>query len=90
MQQPDIGRIYNEHCQITMRRMPDDFLDMTLTSPPYDDLRSYNGHTHVPYKIIADTLYKKTKPGGVMASSGQFPLEFNRGILDNPSDNTLI
>jgi DNA modification methylase len=66
MQQVDIGRIYNEHCQTTLRRMPDDFLDMTLTSPPYDDLRSYNGRSNVPYRTIADQLYKKTKPGGVV------------------------
>jgi len=44
MQQIDIGRVYNEHCLTTLARMPDEFLDMTLTSPPYDDLRDYNGY----------------------------------------------
>jgi site-specific DNA-methyltransferase (adenine-specific) len=57
--------IYNEHCLDTLRRMPDDFLDMTLTSPPYDDLRNYNGY-HVPVPEIAAALYAKTKPGGVV------------------------
>jgi DNA modification methylase len=61
----DLNRIYNEHCQSTLERMPDDFLDMTLTSPPYDDLREYNGY-HVPYRAIASLIYKKTKPGGVV------------------------
>lgn len=45
--------------------MADDMLDMTITSPPYDDLRSYNGY-HFPVETIADLLLKKTKPGGVV------------------------
>lgn len=45
--------------------MPDDFLDMTLTSPPYDDLRAYNGY-ELPYEDIARLLFQKTKPGGVV------------------------
>jgi site-specific DNA-methyltransferase (adenine-specific) len=32
----DINRIYNEDCLDTMSRMPDNFVDMTVTSPPYN------------------------------------------------------
>jgi len=59
------GKIYSENCIETMRRMPDGFLDMTLTSPPYDDLRDYNGY-HFPVEEIAELLLKKTKKGGVV------------------------
>src|SRR5262245_7264901 len=59
------NHIYNEHCLATLARMPEEFLDMTLTSPPYDDLREYNGY-HVPVREIAAELYKKTKQGGVV------------------------
>ena len=59
------GKIYNENCIETLSRMPDNFLDMTLTSPPYDDLREYNGY-HFPVEEIADLLLKKTKIGGVV------------------------
>lgn len=45
--------------------MPDDFVDMTITSPPYDDLRDYNGY-HFPVEDIAAGLFAKTKPGGVV------------------------
>ncbi len=45
--------------------MPDAFLDMTITSPPYDDLREYNGY-HFPVEEIAASLFHKTKPGGVV------------------------
>jgi DNA modification methylase len=59
------GKIYNENCIETLSRMPDELLDMTLTSPPYDDLREYNGY-HFPIKEIAELLLQKTKPGGVV------------------------
>jgi site-specific DNA-methyltransferase (adenine-specific) len=61
----ELGRIYQENCIDTLRRMPDDFLDMTITSPPYDDLREYNGY-NFPVEEIAKSLYHKTKPGGVV------------------------
>jgi DNA modification methylase len=60
-----LGTIYKENCIETLSRMPDDLLDMTLTSPPYDDLREYNGY-HFPFKEIANLLYQKTKKGGVV------------------------
>jgi len=33
-----INQIYNEDCISTMGRMPDGYLDLTVTSPPYDDI----------------------------------------------------
>ncbi|HKX84444.1 MAG TPA: site-specific DNA-methyltransferase [Pyrinomonadaceae bacterium] len=61
----EFGRIYHENCIETLRRMPDDMLDMTITSPPYDDLRDYNGY-HFPVEKISELLHEKTKPGGVV------------------------
>jgi site-specific DNA-methyltransferase (adenine-specific) len=58
-------QIYNENCIDTLGCMPDNFLDMTLTSPPYDDLREYNGY-HFPVEEIARLLLQKTKKGGVV------------------------
>lgn len=57
--------IYTENCLETLRRMDDEVLDMTITSPPYDDLRDYNGY-HFPVEDIAAGLYAKTRPGGVV------------------------
>lgn len=59
------GKIYTESCLETLERMPDGFVDMTITSPPYDDLRDYNGY-HFPVEKIAEGLFAKTKPGGVV------------------------
>lgn len=57
--------IYNENCIETLERMPDNFLDMTLCSPPYDDLRNYNGY-QMSLDVIVDLLFQKTKEGGVV------------------------
>jgi DNA modification methylase len=61
----ETGIIYTESCLETLKRMPDAFVDMTITSPPYDDLRDYNGY-HFPVEEIAAGLFAKTKPGGVV------------------------
>ena len=61
----EINKIYNENCLDTMSRMPDEFIDLTVTSPPYDDLRSYKGFI-LPIKEIANELFRVTKIGGIV------------------------
>ena len=61
----EINKIYNENCIDTMARMPDNFIDLTVTSPPYDDLREYKGYSF-PFEEIAKELYRVTKKGGVV------------------------
>jgi DNA modification methylase len=61
----EINKTYNENCIETMKKMPDDFIDLTVTSPPYDNLRNYKGY-HFDFKGIANQLYKVTKKGGVV------------------------
>lgn len=43
----------------------DESIDLTVTSPPYDDLRSYGGYSF-DFQIIAKELYRVTKQGGVI------------------------
>lgn len=43
----------------------DNFVDLTVTSPPYDDLRNYNGFIF-DYKSVLKELYRVTKQGGVV------------------------
>jgi len=61
----EINKIYNENCLDTMAKMPDNFIDLTVTSPPYDDLRTYNGYSF-PFEDIAKELFRVTKKGGVV------------------------
>jgi len=39
----EINKIYNENCLDTMAKMPNDFIDLTITSPPYN--LGINHHT---------------------------------------------
>jgi len=56
-------------CLEMIRQIPDRSVDLTVTSPPYDNLRSYNGmeawgpHIWMP---VIDGLYRVTKDGGVV------------------------
>ena len=61
----EIDKIYNEDCIETMKRMPDNFIDLTVTSPPYDNLRTYNGYCF-DFENVAKQLYRVTKEGGVV------------------------
>ena len=53
--------IYTENCLDTFRRTPEDFIDMTITSPPYDDLREYNGYHFPVEEIAAGCLRKRSR-----------------------------
>ena len=48
-----------------MRRMPDNFIDLTVTSPPYDNLRAYNGYSF-DFESVSKELFRVTKNGGVV------------------------
>ena len=61
----EINKIYNENCLDTMARMPDGFIDLTVTSPPYDNLRDYKGYSF-DFEKIAKELFRVTKDGGVV------------------------
>lgn len=61
----EIDKIYNEDCLVTMSKMPDEFIDLTVTSPPYDNLRDYNGYSF-DFENVAKELYRVTKQGGVV------------------------
>ena len=57
--------LYNENCLDTMARMKDNFIDLTVTSPPYDNLRTYKGYSF-DFESIAKELFRITKKGGVV------------------------
>ena len=65
----ELNKIYNENCLETMKRMEDNFVDLTVTSPPYDNLRTYTGEAEWNFEVfkeIAKELYRVTKFGGVV------------------------
>lgn len=56
-------------CVEVMRKLPESSIDLTVTSPPYDNLRTYAGTLewgeHV-WKPVLSELFRLTKPGGVV------------------------
>ena len=61
----NIDCIYNESNLDTIARMPDNFIDLVVTSPPYDGLRQYNGYCF-DFESLAKGLYRVMKPGGTI------------------------
>ena len=61
----NINTIYNEDCLETMARLPDNSIPLIVTSPPYDNLRDYNGYTF-NFEVIAKELARVLQPGGVI------------------------
>lgn len=60
-----INKILVGNCIDIMRQFDDDIIDLTITSPPYDDLRNYKGY-NFQFEEIAIELYRVTKNGGVV------------------------
>ena len=61
--------LYNGDCLEVMKDLPDNSVDLTVTSPPYDNLRSYNdtvAWNFEKFKEVAKELFRITKPGGVV------------------------
>jgi len=59
------NEIVQGDCLEVMAGMDADSIDLTVTSPPYDNLREYHGFTF-NFEGIAKELYRITKSGGVV------------------------
>ena len=55
---------YNMDCVEGMKQIPDETIDMTITSPPYDNIRDYKGYSF-DYKKTLDEIFRVTTRGGV-------------------------
>jgi len=73
----EINKIYNESCLETLSKMPNNYLDCVITSPPYWQLRdygydgqwglepSYNEYLEHLWSLM-DAIYLKLKDGGTV------------------------
>ena len=52
-------------CAVLLKELDAESIDLTVTSPPYDNLRTYKGYTF-DFETIARELYRVTKQGGVV------------------------
>lgn len=59
------NRIYNMDCVAGLRLLDSGSVDLTVTSPPYDNLRMYKGYSF-DFESVAAELFRVTKIGGVL------------------------
>jgi len=60
-----LNKIIVGDCVEVMKNFEENSVDLTVTSPPYDNLRTYNGYTFL-FEEIAKELFRVTKPGGIV------------------------
>lgn len=58
-----MNKVIHGDCLEKMRELEGNSIDLTVTSPPYDNLRDYKGYTF-NFEEIAKELYRVTKQGG--------------------------
>ena len=60
-----MNQVLQGDCLEVIKTLEDNSIDLTVTSPPYDNLRTYNGYTF-DFEGIAKELLRVTKDGGVV------------------------
>ena len=64
----DFDYIKQGNCLDLIKQLPDDSIDLTVTSPPYDNLRTYGGlveWSFESFQTLAKEMFRITKKGGV-------------------------
>ena len=57
-------KVVNGDCLDILKTLPENTIDLCVTSPPYDNLRAYEGLSFDKFKDIAQELYRIIKWGG--------------------------
>lgn len=65
MNELPINQIIHGDSLEVLKTFPDNSVDLVVTSPPYDNLRTYNGYTF-DFEGIAKQLFRVVKEGGVI------------------------
>ena len=86
IKKPRLG-LYVADCVKFMQKMSANSVDLTVTSPPYDNLRDYQGYSF-NFENIAKCLYRITKEGGVLVwvvgdrvNGGRSLTSFEQGLF---------
>lgn len=61
----ELNKVYCGDNLTLIKQIDDESIDLTVTSPPYDNLRDYNGYSW-DFENLAKELYRVTKKGGVV------------------------
>ena len=63
-----VNKILCGACQEVLASLKEECVDLTVTSPPYDDIRDYKGYSfeEEDFRAIVRQLFRVTKKGGVV------------------------
>ncbi len=61
----ELNEVYCFDCVIGMQKIPEKSIDLVVTSPPYDNLRDYNGY-RFEFEKIAEQIFRIMKIGGIV------------------------
>lgn len=61
----DQYNIQQQDCCVFLRGQLDNTIDLTITSPPYDNLRDYDNHNAYDSHTLGKELFRCTKDGGI-------------------------
>ena len=63
-----VNKILCGACQEVLASLKDECVDLTVTSPPYDNIRDYKGYSfeEEDFRAIVGQLFRVTKKGGVV------------------------
>ena len=88
----EIDKIYQGDCLEVLKTFEDNSIDLTVTSPPYDNLRTYggviDGWSFEKFQGIAKELYRVTKEGGVVSPTVDINNE-NNVLVDSQNPQTV-
>lgn len=62
---PQLNTVHHCRAEALLSALDSNSIDLAVTSPPYDQLRSYNGFSW-NFEYIAQQTYRVLKPGGVL------------------------
>jgi len=61
----ETNKLYHGDCAVVMQDIPDEYVDLVVTSPPYSQLRDYTGYGF-DFEATSKQLHRIVKPGGVI------------------------
>lgn len=61
----NLDQVYCGDCVTLMKSLPDDSVDLVVTSPPYDKIRDYKGDLSFDLHKTGEQVYRILKPGGI-------------------------
>jgi DNA modification methylase len=63
----ELNKVHCVDCVEGMKLLPENFVDLTVTSPPYDNIRDYKkGIWNLDLHKVGEQLFRITKDGGIV------------------------